>query len=833
MRPDPGAALRRHRRLSLRSSLAGRLLVGGLTFTVVLTAGVGGFLLVSRGQQTSSGALSNADNRAGVAGQLIARVSEPQAQYAATDLASLNSFQVALASSSPATRLAQEFSDRRIVLVAGVDIVVFDTSGNVLYTTECDQLAPNATATHPSTADCEAQGGRVSNRLSSVHLALTTVNNAACKPGAGGATNAAAQPSCPQSVEGVENLADHLPSFDVAVPVFNQQAHTNAPLGVVVYSSPLRTLFQNYGPVIGYTLLYIENGPSPAMLRFVSNGAAPAPVPAPAEIMNQTARHATTTGDDTYIAHAIYALPGAGEVAGSFVPLQAPGSTQVAGFLGVEVPLSLFAARAAQDEQAIAQIALTAMLLLCILVLFFVDRFVRRPVNHLERGVARIAAGDYTTDITVKSKDELGRLAMSVNGMREQIAGYIRHIDGSVARLQTVSRALTTTTGGVERLQAAVLESAVAMTGPGANATLFGRSTDNLSAIRSTGQVAFISRGSITLLLNGQHAREVRNGLTVVAVPMFYQENVTGALAVMWDQQISDSDERALVTLANNAAVALENTRLFEQQRETVERLRELNNLKSNFLATTQHELRTPVLAIRGQLDLLTAGWNKWDDSARQDILQDIEISTKLLGELVATIVDFSLLSGETVDLQLRSVSVQDEVDGAIADVSGHFKSGLPVTMTVNVQQGLTVRADPLRFRQVIRSLVDNAVKFTAPGGQVSVSAVADPGGELCRIEVSDNGIGISPEALRLIFDRFYQEDNSRTRKYGGLGMGLPLVRRLCEAHGAVVQAQSEPGRGSRFTVRWPRGDQVLPTTEPVATRPAFTLFTPAGNGDP
>ena len=118
-----------------------------------------------------------------------------------------------------------------------------------------------------------------------------------------------------------------------------------------------------------------------------------------------------------------------GAVAASFVPLAAPGGNRVAGYIGVEVPVALFAAGTAQDEGTIAQIAFTALVVMCVLVLLFVDRFVRRPVARLERGVERIAAGDYTSDIPVTSRDELGRLAAGVNSMREQIAGYIKHID--------------------------------------------------------------------------------------------------------------------------------------------------------------------------------------------------------------------------------------------------------------------------------------------------------------------------------------------------------------------------------------------------------------------
>src|ERR1700733_3191724 len=124
------------RRSGLRTSLAGRLLAGGIIFTALLIAGVSGFLLVSRAQQTNAGALSNADNRAGVAGQLIARVIQPQAQYAATNTASLTSMQLALSGTTPATLVADEFSQKRVVDVPGLAVVIFDTHGNVLYTNE-------------------------------------------------------------------------------------------------------------------------------------------------------------------------------------------------------------------------------------------------------------------------------------------------------------------------------------------------------------------------------------------------------------------------------------------------------------------------------------------------------------------------------------------------------------------------------------------------------------------------------------------------------------------------------------------------------------------------
>src|ERR1700680_1675680 len=124
------------RRFGLRSSLAGRMLARGVLFTSLVIAGVSGFLLVSRSQQTNAGALSNADNRAGVAGQLIARVIQPQAQYAATNTASLTSMQLAMRGKTPATLVAAEFTQNRVVDVPGLEVVILDSHGGVLYTSE-------------------------------------------------------------------------------------------------------------------------------------------------------------------------------------------------------------------------------------------------------------------------------------------------------------------------------------------------------------------------------------------------------------------------------------------------------------------------------------------------------------------------------------------------------------------------------------------------------------------------------------------------------------------------------------------------------------------------
>ena len=803
--PAVGGSARDSLRRRMRGSLATRLLLGGLVFTVVLIGCVSALLLVSRSQQTQANAQSNADNRAEVAGQLFTRVVEPQASYAATNLAAVGSLQSALRALDPATAVSQVFASGRVVILPGLDVAVLDGHGAVLYTTECDTRVSGRTA-HPPTAQCESGGvPHVTASLPSVKTVLGLAQTPVCDaPASAVSADPARAAACPATVQGTELLSAGMPAVDVAAPVRDSASGSYVTLGVVVYSSPLHTQFARLGPVIGFTPDFVSAGTGQAT-RFSGSSYAPVAASLPETLLAQMRGHVAPSNMDAVVVHAVYAAPG-GDVAGSFVPLSAPGSAHVAGYLGVEVPLSLFAAATSQDETNLAIIGLAAVGILCVLVTLFIDRFVRRPVARLERGVARIAAGDYSTSIPVQGPEELARLATSVNTMREEIAGYVDHIDGSMTRLQEVSHALTTTTGGVKRLQDAVLHAAAAEAGEGATASLFKREGDRLLPARVHGAATMreLDVHTVAALLEGRSVRLDATDRHDLAVPMFFQGQVTGALLLSTTRRMTESDERALLTLANNAAVALENTRMFEQEKETVQRLRELNQLKTDLLGTAQHELRTPVLAIQGQLDLLTRAWERWNEADRFDVVRDIEISTRMLGEMVDTIVDFSLLSSDTLELRLEPVNLHATATAAAKDIGAHFKDGLPVELIIDVPPEIVVEADAARLRRVLRALLDNAVKFTLPGGRVVVSAGADHAAGRCQIDVADNGGGIAADALPRVFDRFFQQDTSRTRRYGGMGLGLALVRRLCEVHRATVRVDSEPGTGTRFTLLWP-----------------------------
>jgi signal transduction histidine kinase len=148
-------------------------------------------------------------------------------------------------------------------------------------------------------------------------------------------------------------------------------------------------------------------------------------------------------------------------------------------------------------------------------------------------------------------------------------------------------------------------------------------------------------------------------------------------------------------------------------------------------------------------------------------------------------------------------VPLEDAVRGAISVVGERHKGGLPIPAEVEVDAGLTLLADPDRLGQVLRALIDNAVKFSDGQGTVVVRGTRDAAGTVL-IEVIDQGIGIPADDVPRIFERFFQVDNTATRRFGGTGMGLALVRRVVRAHGATVGVETQVGSGTRILLRWP-----------------------------
>jgi signal transduction histidine kinase len=487
--------------------------------------------------------------------------------------------------------------------------------------------------------------------------------------------------------------------------------------------------------------------------------------------------------------------------------------------LAADVDDSVFAAQRTNDALVVLFTTTLLATAVSMVAIFFARRFALRPLAELGQGAARVGAGDYTTRVHVRSQDELGNLAVSFNAMSERIEDNTRQLesqraglDAAITSLSAVSRALTTTTAGEPALRQAVLDALTEITGADGVAMYSGADLSRVGAtrgvsvsnarllIRLSGVAAAAARGESPLVRLGNDADDYA-GCSILVVPMVYEGETVGALAAFsWDS-MGHVDVASLTVLANQATVALQNSALFQRERQTVARLQELDALKSDFLATIQHELRTPLTAIIGMTDLLDMAWQSWSDAEKLDAVGDVQLAAKGLYELVETTLDYSMLESDRLRLNLAPTQVRAAAVAALEDLTPLIKRH-GVKVDIKVPEGLRAQADFKRLSQVLKALMDNAVKFSPDQSDVEVRGSRQNG--IVTLEVVDQGIGIDPENQGRIFERFYQVDNTATRRYGGTGLGLALVRKLIELHDGKVEVRSTPGRGSTFTVSLP-----------------------------
>ncbi|HEY3311504.1 MAG TPA: ATP-binding protein [Anaerolineales bacterium] len=234
---------------------------------------------------------------------------------------------------------------------------------------------------------------------------------------------------------------------------------------------------------------------------------------------------------------------------------------------------------------------------------------------------------------------------------------------------------------------------------------------------------------------------------------------------------------------------------------KALRRLAQTNQLKANFVANVSHELRTPLTHIRGYLDLLYAeslgdlnpdqkkalGVSLQSSMRLQNLIDDLILfSQAARGEMTLTL--------GPVDLNRLAVAIVDRLKPRSEDRQLTFEASIEASLPL-------VQADEEKLSWVITQLMDNAIKFTNPGGKVSLKMSTDPSANnLIILSVSDTGIGISPEHVREIFEPFHQLDGSASRRYGGTGLGLTLVLQIIEAHGSLIDVQSEPGKGTTIS---------------------------------
>ncbi len=285
---------------------------------------------------------------------------------------------------------------------------------------------------------------------------------------------------------------------------------------------------------------------------------------------------------------------------------------------------------------------------------------------------------------------------------------------------------------------------------------------------------------------------------SALIVPLRSSESVLGTITCLDHDggAFTTEDMDVLMMLASQAAIAITNAILYE-------RTKELDRLKSEFVAVVSHEVRTPITSIKGSLELLSDERFHKLPAPQRELLSICQANTERLISLINDILDFSKLESSKLSLNIEPIDVDKVLAEAVENIrSLAAQKEVTIDLTVDTSAG-QIEADPMRVGQVATNLLGNAIKFSPEKSRIEVFASGDP--EKITVSVKDYGRGIAQRDLNRLFQRFAQLDSSTTRKAGGTGLGLVISKGIVEQHGGSIWVESALNEGSTFSFALPR----------------------------
>jgi len=440
------------------------------------------------------------------------------------------------------------------------------------------------------------------------------------------------------------------------------------------------------------------------------------------------------------------------------VPISHQG--EVLGIARVSLPLT--AVESLVRRVTVSIIAATAIAaLLGILAAWVIARITTRPIRKLTIASRKIASGELEQKITIEARDEVGELARAFNEMSSKLKETVETISGDRARLATI---LDNMADGVIMTD---VEGNISMANNAAGKLFEIKNTDmekrHLIEVVRDHEIDEVLK--LCLKTAETQSTQYESGtskryLRVIAIPIAHDELSDGLL-------------------------------LFQDLTE----LRNLQTTRRELIGNISHEFRTPLAGIKAMVETLRDGAVD-DKKVARDFLTRMDDEVERLTQIVAELTEFSRIETGKAELSLKPVNLNLLIEEVIIQLSPQVER-----QQLSVDKKLaadlrSVQADKERVRQVIVNLIHNAIKFTRPGGKITVATRAHGGS--VTVDISDTGIGIAKNALPHVFERFYKVDRARSGR--GTGMGLAIAKHVIEAHGGKIRVQSEEGKGSTFS---------------------------------
>lgn len=287
--------------------------------------------------------------------------------------------------------------------------------------------------------------------------------------------------------------------------------------------------------------------------------------------------------------------------------------------------------------------------------------------------------------------------------------------------------------------------------------------------------------------------------------PMIAGGTAIGAIGIAFaaDQRFTPSEKKLASALAGQCAIAIERARLFEKEKEARMVAENANRIKSDFLASLSHELRTPLNAIGGYAELMQLGIHGPVSEAQQKTLERIQASQRHMQGLINAVLEFSRIEAGVVQFHVEQIPLEETIRICEAVISPQLQEKHVDYTPARIDPSITVQADAEKLRQILINLLGNAVKYTEPGGRVSL--VLETDSDNAYLRVTDTGHGISPGNLEIIFDPFVRLQTAAVSS-AGAGLGLAISRSLARGMDSDLSVESQLGEGSTFTLKVPRG---------------------------